>query len=633
MRYSLFLLVATLALAGPRYSVEPFAGSDWVGDGGPSRDSLLLQASGLATDSLGNLYISDAQTHRVRRINAAGIIETVAGTGVSGLSGDGGPATRAQLSAPYGLATDDQGNLYIADLGNRRVRRVGRDGVITTIASGLVSPRNLALDSAGNLYISDFDASRVYQFPLAGIPALIAGPERVDHPAGIAVDRAGALYIGDTGHHTVWKWQAGTFAKTATATSPTGLAFDAAGNLLIADPGGASGTLIALDVAATPTGVVYTTDGRLVRRSAASITTVIAGRGDPARGDNGLALEARLNNPSGLALDAQGNLFIADRDNHRIRRVGPDGIITTYAGTGLIGNDGDEGPAAWASLNQPTTLRIDASGDLYVDDSGNHRIRRITPAGLITSAKSLPDPTSPYLVDGAGRLARLDPDGAVTLLELETPIPLPTAVIENAGVLYVAEAAQDRVWKLTPAPEPISLLRLPDRLAPGMIAMFEGYRFTQPEVVFDRTIATILAHTATSLAVLVPEHALPGPIEVDIRDLGVSIVRVTSTIAPYVPQLFAAVNEDGTVNTPTAPAPRGSVVVLYGTGQGVQPRPVSVGVGGYAAEVLYSGPVAGYPGLWQVNARVPGGFLPPGLLPLSVSVGDAVSASLDITIR
>ena len=206
-------------------------------------------------------------------------------------------------------------------------------------------------------------------------------------------------------------------------------------------------------------------------------------------------------------------------------------------------------------------------------------------------------------------------------------------VADDSGVLYVADADQDRVWKLTPAPDPISLLRVPDRFAPGMIAFFNGYNFTRPEVVFDNTIATILAHKDASLAVLVPATLQPGPIALDIRDDGVSIARLTGIVTSAAPQLFAAVNEDGSVNTPSNAAARGSILVLYGTGQGLLAPPVTVSIAGYAADVLYSGPVSGFAGLWQVNARVPGGFLSPGQLPLSVSVGDAVSASLNVTIK
>ena len=149
---------------GQSYTVATMAGSDWVGDNGLATQALLFQAEGLATDAAGNLYIAEAQGHRVRQVSPSGVIRTIAGTGQAGFSGDGGPAAAAQLNAPYGLVCDNRGNLYIADLGNARVRRVARDGTIATVASTpLISPRNLAIDLGGNLYISDFDGQRVYR--------------------------------------------------------------------------------------------------------------------------------------------------------------------------------------------------------------------------------------------------------------------------------------------------------------------------------------------------------------------------------------------------------------------------------------------------------------------------------------
>src|ERR1700722_9381244 len=134
-------VVTTVVVGQPvAYTINTVAGSDWVGDGGPAISGVLVQAQGLATDGSGNLYIADAGDHRVRKVAANGVIETIAGTGILGFSGDGGPAAQARLNSPYGLALDPQGNLYIADLGNARVRRVAPDGTITTVAGGGALP-------------------------------------------------------------------------------------------------------------------------------------------------------------------------------------------------------------------------------------------------------------------------------------------------------------------------------------------------------------------------------------------------------------------------------------------------------------------------------------------------------------
>src|SRR5690242_12494033 len=178
MRFLLPLLWTAIAGAQGTYTAAVLAGSDWVGDNGPATLALLFQAEGLATDLSGNIYIADAQGHRVRQVSRAGVIRTIAGTGRPGFSGDGGPASAAQLNSPYGLAFDNRGNLYVADLGNGRVRRVTPDGIISTVAAApLISPRNLAADNAGGLYVSDFDGHAVYRIGADGalVPLVSSG--------------------------------------------------------------------------------------------------------------------------------------------------------------------------------------------------------------------------------------------------------------------------------------------------------------------------------------------------------------------------------------------------------------------------------------------------------------------------
>ena len=234
----LFLLAwigppAGVAQPGP-YRIETVAGSSNIGDGGPAISAQITNIQGIAVDGAGNLYLTDTDNARVRKVAAAtGTITTLAGTGVAGFAGDGGPATSAQLNLPYGLAVDATGAVYVADLGNNRVRRIGPDGTISTVAgngamlsagdggpatsASLMSPRNLALDSTGNLYISEFAGHRIRKVASGGTISTIAGngtpgfsgdngpptKAQLQYPAGLTFDTGGALYIADSGNNCV----------------------------------------------------------------------------------------------------------------------------------------------------------------------------------------------------------------------------------------------------------------------------------------------------------------------------------------------------------------------------------------------------------------------------------------------
>src|ERR1035441_7476036 len=217
------------------YQMATVAGSAQIGDGGPATAAQMGAIQGVAVDRLGNVYLSDSDHHRVRKIDTKGVITTIAGTGYKGFSGDGGPATAAQLDTPYGLAVDLAGALYVADHNNNRVRQIAPDGVITTFAGSggnassgdggpataaqLLEPRNLAVDAAGNVYISEFGANRVRKVTLDGNIHTAAGTgvfgyngdgypaamTQLKQPTGLAVDRFGVLYIADTGNGLVRK--------------------------------------------------------------------------------------------------------------------------------------------------------------------------------------------------------------------------------------------------------------------------------------------------------------------------------------------------------------------------------------------------------------------------------------------
>ncbi|HEY4364608.1 MAG TPA: hypothetical protein VGN17_26830 [Bryobacteraceae bacterium] len=791
-------------------TISTVAGGSWVGDNGLAISAILLQAEGVAADSKGNLYIADASDHRVRRIAPNGLITTVAGTGARGFSGDGGPAAAAQLNSPYGIAIDGRGDVYVADLGNGRVREITADGNISTVAGGgtlpaggpnegsaatmvaLTTPRNVALDSFGNLYISDFGGNRVYRVARDGSLTTAAGngtpgaagdnnlaiAAQLNSPAGLAVDTQGSLYIADSGNHLVRRVSSGIIHSYARAATPTGLVLDALGTLYIADssagqivrvPQTGSATAIdvsARDVAFGPDGSLYASNGISVMRvSPQGAILKIAGGGDLGYGDNGAATQARLNHPAGVAMDLEGNLYIADRDNHRVRKVTPGGIISTIAGTGIAGDSGDGGAAVFAQINSPNSVAIDHSGTLYIADTGNHRVRKVTTDGKISAATNggllspvyvLPDNAGDiYIADStAGRVLfagsngvpatlaqnlksprglALDPSGNLYIAEsggaairrmgrdgslssLSGPWQIPRGVaVDGQGNISVADTGLQRIlevdttgkvtvmagtgtagfsgdngpaeqaqlgypWDVAPgpngvtaiadldnnrirlvtppptavvpasgsAPLPSNLSTLPALLnaaslqpgpaAPEMMMLLRNTgidptQIASTQILFGPALARILSADANGILLVAPfEIAGTGTASVEIFYKGVLQATLQVPVAEAAPALFAdatgqitATNQDGSINSGTNPAPRGSVVSLYGTGLGIPGASVSVSVATFPAEVLYAGPVAGYAGLSQINVEIPTGYLPSGQLAVSVVAAGSVS--------
>jgi trimeric autotransporter adhesin len=296
------------------------------GDDGPATLAELNGPHGLAFDAVGNLYISDQLNHRVRKIGADGNIRTVAGTGQPGFSGDGRPALQARMNGANFLAFGRDGNLFVSDTANTRVRRISSDGTITTVA-GRGGPQFQA--SSGD-----------------GGPAIDA---RFSDPLSIAVDATGVLYVADWVANRVRRVDRdGIVTTVARVNSPTGVAVDAAGNLFIAQP----------------------SNHRVVKMALDGTLTTVAGTGKGGfSGDSGLAVGATLNTPFQVTVDSAGNLFIADWGNYRVRKVDANGVITTVAGNGESEYSGEGGPATQAGLRGPSGLAIDARGNLYLTDS------------------------------------------------------------------------------------------------------------------------------------------------------------------------------------------------------------------------------------------------------------------------
>jgi uncharacterized protein (TIGR03437 family) len=790
-----------LALASPdiSYTVSTFAGGTYCGDGGSAALAQLGSPEGLAADQAGNLYIADSIDHRVRKVSPDGLISTVAGTGYPGFSGDGGPAQASQLNAPYGLAVDLAGNLYIADLGNARVRKIAPDGLIETIAGGgvagltLSQPRNLALDSAGNLYFSDFGLHRVFKLSPSGAASSVAGTGKpgamvegfpiqaalapLHSPAGLVVDSSGTLYIADSGNHQVRKvvngWMTTVPVPAGVLYTPTGLALDAGGRLYVADKdasgvfkltpafaytagngtAGYSGdgglaTLASLtaprDIVFDTAGYLYIADARpglsssigVVRRvnGLGLIATFAAGAIYHSPGDGGPPTDAHLAAPAGLTLDSAGGLYIADRDDHRLRKVAS-GIVTTLAGIGVAGSGGDGGFAIRAQLDAPVGVAIHPSGEVWITESAGNRLRRITVIGFIaTLSDGLLSAPSAISIDPAGyayvadtmnqavrkfsadgvfstlgltlnqptgvcldpagdlyisqsgdpALIQVTPDGVAAPLP-ETGIGIPSRLaLDSSGNLFIADTANHRVLKLTPAgavttiagtgspgysgddgpalsaqfnqpadvvvdpsgaifvadlgnglirkltPNPPQVTGIANAasmlggpIAPGELVTLFGSFFdpSATQVLFDGQPVPLLYLDAGQINLETPAvFASPISTVMEVKTpAGAAILTLTAVAAS--PGLFpVSLNADGSLNSAAQPAPPGSVVTLYATGEG-NSQPLTVSIANLPAAIVSSQSAAG---LLTLQVAVPAAC-PSGNQPVVFTAGLATS--------
>jgi len=436
--------------------------------------------NGVAIDGAGNLYVADTFNNKIRKITPAGVVSTLAGSGAFGFA-DGAGAT-AQFRSPRGVAVDAAGNVYVADAQNQLIRQVTPGGVVSSVAGQAVTsgstdgtgtaarfnnPYGIAVDSSGNLYVADSNNHAIRKIANGGTVTTLAGGmfgnqdgtgvgPRFNGPRGVAVDGAGTVYVADTGNQRIRQVTAagvvttlaGSFriggfdgpVATARFNNPEGIAVDAAGVVYVAD-----------------------TTSDTIRKIASGTVTTLAGFVGSFGSADGEEQAARFGLPAGVALDSNRTLYIADRNNSTIRKISPAGVVTTFAG--LADNSGNvDGTGSAARFGSPSGVAVDSSGTAYVFDTGYGTIRKITPDGVVTTLAG--DGTYGH-TDGTGSAARFSSQGGI-------------AVDRTTGMVYVADALSNSIRKVTPGGVVTTIAGSTDGLGGNADGIGNAARFSGP---------------------------------------------------------------------------------------------------------------------------------------------------------
>jgi streptogramin lyase len=469
--------------------VTTFAGTGGLGYvDGAATVAKFRKPVGVAVDGQGNVYVGDNGNNVIREINSSGTVSTLAGSGTAG-SADG-TGIAASFFNPWGLSVDASGNIYVADNGNNNIRKITPAGVVTTLAgSGVAgnstgtgtmasfsSPYSTTVDNLGNVYVADGANNQVKMITPAGVVTNLAGSgttgttnaigtaARFNNPHGVAIDTSGNLYVADYGSSLIRKII--TQGYIINSVLPTGLAFDGTTGIISGTPtvastttnytvsaynsGGSSSATVAITVNSLPpapvisypTSLTYTTGipveplsatntGGPVPATAYGLTSTLAGSG-MAGSANGTGTAASFHNPSGVALDAAGNVYVADETNNVIRKIAPGGITTTFAGSGTGGNVNGTGTAA--SFKNPLGVAVDAAGNIYVADASNNLIRKITPAGIVTTFAGSGTAGS---ANGTGTFAQFNNPHGIT--------------VDPVGNIFVADYTNNLIREISPA--------------------------------------------------------------------------------------------------------------------------------------------------------------------------------------
>lgn len=539
------------------------------------------QIYNVSVDAAGNLYVADFTMHVVYKVDRLGSTTVVAGTGVAGYSGDGALATTAKLDGPLGTAVAPDGTLYIADYSNTRIRKVAPNGIITTIAGStagfsgdggpatnakLGGPFSLALDAGGNLFFTDYLNRRVRKISANGNISTVAGT-------------GGFSQSGDGG------------PATSADSLPGWLALGPDGSVYFTDDGNAQSVGFKRVRKVAPNGIISTVAGT----GAAGFT-----------GDGGPATAAKLQSVDGVAVDSAGNIFISDAGNARIRKVDPSGSINTYAGTGQAGNTGDGGPAIQALLNFPSGLAVDANGNLFVADTRNIKIRKISPPPVPAIRLTNPVLTSFLGNNGFSSNTYVEIYGSSLSSSMRqwaggdfNGSNAPTSL---DGVSVTVNGKPAFVYYISPGQININT---PEDTAIGPVAIqVKGPLGISNAVMVNRVAISPTLQTVTQFNIGGKQY----------------VVALTPDFSTFIGRVGML---SGVAFQPAKP---GDVITIYALGCGPTSPPTQAGViaaqgsplaspytlkiGGVAAPVSFAGMVGGSIGLYQFNVTIP--MVPPG---------------------
>ena len=597
-RLTILILCCVSLFAQTAGTIQTVAGGGsqtFSGDGGPATQAALNVPVDVFVDQAGNLFIADQYNNRIRKVAPDGTISTVAGTGVAGFSGDGGPAVNAQLNTPTGIFGDSSGNLYIGDVANQRIRKVNASGMITTLAGN--GSQGYGGDGGPATNATLYNASRV------------------------AVDASGNVYLADQSNHRIRK--------------------------------------------VTPGGIITTFAGN--------------GAGTPASGafsgDGGPAVDASLNNPTAVAVDGTGAVYISDQFNQRIRKVAVNGTIATIAGTGNAGFGGDGGPASGATLKYPGGITLDSAGNLYFNDDLNFRTRMISATGTIST------------IAGSGVQGFSGDGGAATSANLNGNFGV---ALDLLGNMYIADSTNNRireVYGVVPGAAPVistaaftNAASFSSGGSPGAIATLFAGNVTRnlTGVIYSPSVplSTSLAGTSLTIdgkaapifnivdvsgqeqiSVQVPVDATVGTPVPLVFNNGFASATVQVTLTAVQPGIFtidgtqaAATHLDFSLITASHPAAPGETIIVYATGLGAVDPVVATGaaasgtilsntvttytatIAGQDAKVVFSGLGPNFVALGQVDLTVPIGA-PSGLQELVLTGGGASSNVAKIQVQ